>query len=173
MIHESPSPAPRPAGRVPFLQRRVTDPLRKVLGQGHTPEKLALSLAFGVAIGLFPIFGTTTLLCIVAGVVLRLNHPALQVANQLMYPLQVPLILVFVRFGEFLVSRLAVAAVPVATASASADPWTVLARFGTAGLHGILGWAVVAPAVGGLAYLVILPVVRLALRRRAPASASA
>ena len=28
---------------------------------------------------------------------LRLNHPAIQVSNQLMYPVQIPLIVVFIR----------------------------------------------------------------------------
>jgi len=147
-------------------------PLLHVLGQGHTPERVALSLAAGIALGLFPIFGTTTLLCLLAGVALRLNHPAIQVANQLMYPIQVPLILVFVRLGEYLAGRAAIVTAPVAAASAASDPWAVLARFGTAGLHGILGWAVVAPLVGGLAYVIVLPVIRMLLRGRTPSPLS-
>jgi uncharacterized protein (DUF2062 family) len=163
---------PSDGPRASFFRRRVVVPLLKVLGQGHTPEKVALSLALGVALGLFPIFGTTTLLCLLAGVALRLNHPALQVANQLMYPVQIPLILVFVRLGEYVAGRAVVAAVPVATASA-AGPWAAMARVGTAGLHGILGWAVVAPLVAALAYAVALPMVRLLLRGRAGSPLSA
>jgi uncharacterized protein (DUF2062 family) len=140
--------------------------LKAVLSQGHTPEKIALSVAFGIALGLFPIFGTTTLLCIVVALVLRLNHPAIQIANQLMYVAQLPLIVVFIRIGE---SLLGVAPIPFSAtlmaAELRANPSSVLQRFGTASLHGILGWAAVAPLVVALAYAILLPVLRIASRR--------
>src|SRR5438105_748195 len=69
-----------PAATRTSLRRRLARPLIALLTQGHTPEKIALSVAFGIALGLFPIFGTTTLLCVLAGVLLRLNHPAIQVS---------------------------------------------------------------------------------------------
>jgi hypothetical protein len=160
----------------PPTDRSVRPPLRHrlktLVTQGHTPEKIALSIAFGIALGLFPIFGTTTLLCIVVAVVLRLNHPAIQVANQLMYVVQLPLIVVFIRIGE---SLLGVAPIPFSAtlmaAELRANPSSLVQRFGVAGLHGILGWVVVAPVVVGVAYAVLLPLIRLASRRpSAPAS---
>ena len=148
------------------LRRRLARPLIALLTQGHTPEKIALSVAFGIALGLFPIFGTTTLLCVLAGVLLRLNHPAIQVSNQLMYPLQIPLIVVFIRIGE---SLLGAAPIPFSAtllaAELRAHPASLFERFGTAGLHGILGWAMVAPVVVALAYAACLPLLRLASRR--------
>src|SRR5262249_37754091 len=132
---------------------RAARALRALVHQGHTPEKIALSVALGIAIGLFPIFGTTTLLCILAAMVLRLNHPAIQVANQLMYPLQIPLIVVFIRIGEMVRGA---APLPFSAALMAAElrahPGALFQRFGTAGLHGILGWALVAPVVIALAY---------------------
>src|SRR5512134_1071225 len=83
-----------------FWRRRVGDPIVALLRQGLTPEALALSLAVGLVLGVFPIIGATTILCGLAGSVFRLNHVALQLANYLAYPLQVPLILAFVRLGE-------------------------------------------------------------------------
>ncbi len=41
-----------------------------------TPEKMALSLALGGALGVFPALGCTTLLCTLVAIVLRLNLPA-------------------------------------------------------------------------------------------------
>jgi len=154
------------------VRRRLGHRLKTLLTHGHTPEKIALSVACGIALGLFPIFGTTTLLCVVVALVLKLNHPAIQVANQLMYLVQLPLIVVFIRIGE---SLLGVAPIPFSAtlmaAELRANPSSLLQRFGTAGLHGILGWAVVAPVVVGLAYAVLLPVLRIASRRpAAPAS---
>src|SRR5258708_970640 len=40
-----------------FLQRRVIKPLVKLLRQGVTPEKLALSLALSVTLAVIPAFG--------------------------------------------------------------------------------------------------------------------
>jgi uncharacterized protein (DUF2062 family) len=150
-----------------YLQSHASR-LGALLGQGHTPEKVALSVALGITLGLFPIFGTTTLLCVAAAVALRLNHPAIQITNQLMYPLQIPLIIVFIRLGE---SMLGVAPIPFSAtlmiAELRANPAVLMERFGTAGLHGILGWAMVAPVVVGLTYAALVPVLRLASRRPA------
>jgi uncharacterized protein (DUF2062 family) len=147
--------------------------LGALLRQGHTPEKIALSVALGITLGLFPIFGTTTLLCVAAAVALRLNHPAIQITNQLMYPIQIPLILVFIRIGE---SMLGVAPIPFSAtlmvAELRAHPTVLMERFGTAGLRGILGWAMVAPVVVGLTYVSLLPVLRLASRRPATPEAA-
>jgi uncharacterized protein (DUF2062 family) len=159
-----------PSPPAPDLRARLTRTLAGFLGQGHTPEKIALSVALGIAIGLFPIFGTTTVICILAAMALRLNHPAIQVTNQLMYPAQIPLIVVFIRIGE---SMLGVAPIPFSAtlmvAEMRANPATLFQRFGTAGLHGIVGWAIVAPVVVGLTYAVMLPVLRTVSRRPAVA----
>lgn len=156
------------------LHSRVGAWVRRLVRQGHTPEKIALSVALGIALGLFPIFGATTLLCVVAGIALRLNHPAIQVANQLMYPIQIPLIVAFIRIGE---SMLGVAPIPFSAtlmvAELRAHPSLLFERFGTASLHGILGWAMVSPIVVGVAYAALLPILRMASRRPAASQPAA
>jgi uncharacterized protein (DUF2062 family) len=154
-----------------FLWRRVVDPLLLLLKQGLTPETLAKSLALGVTLGLFPVLGATTVLCVAAGLALRLSHPALQLANYVVYPLQVPLILVFVRLGESIVGA---APMPFSVERLLVffreDPLAFLARFGSTGLHGILGWLTVAPLVGGALYVGLVPLLRYTARRVAPAA---
>ena len=86
-----------------WLRRRVAGPLILILRYGSTPERVAISLALGAAFGVFPLVGTSTLLCFAAALLLRLNHPAIQLANYMMYPFQLPLILLYVRLGEKLV----------------------------------------------------------------------
>jgi uncharacterized protein (DUF2062 family) len=161
------APASPPRGLRAALPR-----LRALMGRAHTPEKIALSVAMGIALGLFPIFGTTTLLCVVAAVALRLNHPAIQLTNQLMYFVQIPLIVVFIRIGE---SMLGIAPIPfsatVMLAELRTHPTLLFERFGAAGLHGILGWAVVAPVLVGLSYAALLPLLRGAARQPAAAHA--
>src|SRR4029077_19367671 len=56
---------------------RITRPIVELLAQGVTPEKMALSLALGVALGVFPVLGTTTALCALVALLWRLNLPAI------------------------------------------------------------------------------------------------
>jgi uncharacterized protein (DUF2062 family) len=166
--------ADRPAGaaRPGFWRRRVRDPIAALLAQGLSPETLALSLAVGLVLGLFPIIGATTALCVLAGTAFRLNHVALQLANYLVYPLQLPLILAFVRLGEDLLRAPHVTFDPLALVRHfQRDAVGFLREFGLTGLHGILGWALVAPPLLLALFLLLRPPLRRldeALRRRAP-----
>ena len=51
------------AAFVRFLRRRLVEPILELLRQGVTPEKIALSLAFGLGLGIFPVLGVSTMLC--------------------------------------------------------------------------------------------------------------
>lgn len=154
-----------------LLRRRIVGLLLLLLQQGQTPQTLALSLALGATLGLFPVLGATTALCVAAGIAVRLSHPALQLANYAVYPIQVPLILVFVRLGERLVGA---APMPFSVERLllffREDPLGFLARFGWTGLHGILGWLTVAPLVGGALYVGLVPLLRYTARRLPPAA---
>lgn len=72
------------------------------LSEGISPERLALTLALGFAIGCIPLIGIPTALCLVVALGLRLNIPAIQAANYAAMPLQVALIFPFVRLGAWL-----------------------------------------------------------------------
>ena len=71
-------------------------------GRASRPRKSRLSLAFGLGIGIFPVLGVSTVLCTVVAIALRLNLPAIQLVNYLASPLQLALIIPFVRVGEHL-----------------------------------------------------------------------
>ena len=83
-----------------FFRRRLARPIIELLRQGVTPEKMALSLALGVALGVFPVLGTTTALCALVAFIWRLNLPAIQIVNYFVYPLQIALLIPFFRLGE-------------------------------------------------------------------------
>jgi uncharacterized protein (DUF2062 family) len=160
---------PEAAAARGFWRRRVLDPLVDLLAQGLTPERLALSLAVGLVLGLFPIVGVTTLLCVAAGFAFRLNHLALQLANHLAYPLQLPLVLAFVRLGERLVGAPRVSFDPLELVRHfGRDAAGFLREFGLTGLHGILGWSLVAPGLLLAVFFSLRPLLRrldTALRR--------
>ena len=85
-----------------FWKQRVAGPLVDLLSQGMAAEAIALSVALGLVLGVFPIFGFPTLFCTLAAAALRLNLPAIQCVNYLAYPLQFALLIPFIRLGDWL-----------------------------------------------------------------------
>ena len=73
------------------------------LSQGVSPRRLALTLALGFAVGCIPLVGIPTVLCAALALAFRLNLPAIQAANYVVMPLQLALIVPFVRLGRWLV----------------------------------------------------------------------
>lgn len=149
-----------------FIQRKLVRPVVELLKQGVTPEKMALSLALGVAFGVFPALGWTTALCAVAALALRLNLPAIQIVNYFMYPAQIALLIPFFRLGEwaFGARRLAIS-VPQMYAMIHAGIWNAIRTLWTTTWHAIVVWCVLAPLIVGTLYAILTPVLRHVLRR--------
>jgi uncharacterized protein (DUF2062 family) len=150
-----------------FWQRRVVDVVLAQLRQGITPQKIALTVAIGGTVGLFPILGSTTLLCFLAGIVLKLNQPIIQAINYLMYPLQIAGIYFFIRIGEWLTRtpplQFSIAGLLQQFRDA---PLQFFQDFGMTALRGVLAWVLIAPFAAAALYFVLLPLlVRLAQLR--------
>ena len=148
-----------------WVQARIRDPILGMLREGLSPEGLAWSLAVGVALGIIPLFGTSTVLCIGAALTFRLNQPAIQLANYLAYPLQLLLLLPFIRMGEWLFRA------PHLTLSLShiqaalrADAWGALRMFWASLWHASVAWLLVAPIPVILVAWALTPVFRRVLR---------
>jgi uncharacterized protein (DUF2062 family) len=73
--------------------------IKSLLLKGLTPKKLALTLAIGTIIGLFPIIGTTTFMAGVAAYGLGLNQAFIQIVNYTLYPIQLILFIPFLKWG--------------------------------------------------------------------------
>lgn len=140
-------------------QRRVVTPILAQLRQGITPEKIALTLALGGVLGIFPILGACTVLCAGAAIWLRLNQPIIQLVNYLVYPLQLLLLIPFYRAGEWLFGAKPVPIIDVAdlVKRFGAGPWQFILDYGRVGLYGIVVWLLVAPAIALIAYVVLKP----------------
>jgi uncharacterized protein (DUF2062 family) len=149
------------AGLRGFWRRRVLDVLLAQLRQGITPQKIALTLALGTVIALFPIMGTTTALCVLVGVALKLNQPILQLVNWIAWPLQIPGIYFFVRAGEWLTHSPHVSFSISALLVAFKDsPVRFLQQYGMTGLRGVLAWTLIAPVLAALIYVLMLPLIK-------------
>lgn len=130
-----------------FLQRRLVGPVKALLTQGMSPRLLALSLATGAIVGVFPVLGTTTILCTLAAALLRLNLVAVQTVHFLLTPVQLLLIIPFVRVGEHLMDAtpqpLSITAGMDLIAQGALQAVVVLRD---AIFHAVLGWLVLGPA---------------------------
>lgn len=144
-----------------FVRARVIAPIVDLIKRGVTPEKLALSIAIGAMLGIFPFIGATMILCAVAGHVLRLNHIALQAVNYAVYPVQIVLLVPFVRLGEWILSAEAFPVTPsLVLAMLNESVVKTLLHFWTAILHAILGWGIAALPAGLSIYILFLPLLR-------------
>jgi uncharacterized protein (DUF2062 family) len=85
-----------------WLRHMLVEPLLALLRQGVAPRSLALATALGAGIGIFPVLGVSTVALTALALPLRLNLPAIQLVNYLVSPLQLLLIIPFLRVGESL-----------------------------------------------------------------------
>jgi uncharacterized protein (DUF2062 family) len=105
------------------------------------PESISLSVALGLVFGVFPVFGFPTIFCALAALTLGLNLPAIQAVNYLAYPLQLILLVPFIRLGGWLFRF------------APGSPNLL-----TAGLHAIVAWFCICAPAGLLLYVSVLAV---------------
>ena len=150
-----------------FWQRRVIAPIAAQLRQGITPEKIALTLALGGTLSLFPILGATTALCALAAWQLRLNQPIIQLTNYLLYPLQLLLLLPFYRAGESLFRQphLPIFSVTELLQRFQLDPIKFFVDYGMVGVYGIAVWCLLAPPMIALLYLLLRTPLRVLAAR--------
>lgn len=139
-----------PQGR---LQRWIIAPIREQLTRGVTPEKLSWTIALGLTLGIFPIMGSTSLVCLIAGYFLKLNQAILHLFKTLTYPLHLALILVFIRIGQYLNGVPPIPfSIPQLMVRFKDSPTQFARDFGMAALHGIEAWAIAA--------LILIPLIR-------------
>ena len=151
-----------------FFHRRLVRPIINLLKQGVTPEKMALSLALGAALGVFPALGWTTTICAILALVLRLNLPAIQIVNYFMYPAQIALLVPFFRLGEklFRAPHLPISVSQI-YAMVHASLWGAIKLLWTTTWHAIVVWALMAPLAVVLLYLMLTPLLRRVIRKQA------
>ena len=137
-------------------------------------EAIALCISVGLVLGLFPVFGVPTALCALAAVVLRLNMPALQAVNYLVYPLQIALFAPFIHVGDWLFRLFSgAAAVHYRALVAHAGAWSAAHAAHSVWIsitHAVAAWFFVCVPAGVLLYVLLA----LFLRRwrREPLEAS-
>jgi len=159
-----PSAPQPPAGEnagANFWQRRLIQPIRTQLMQGASARELSRAVAISVTTSIFPILGTTTLIGLAVGFLFRLNQTVIHSINFLCTPIHVLLILPFARLGEKITDAPPVPfSIPDMLAMFKNSPGEFFHRYGATCLHCILGWAIVAPLLIALLYMITLPMIR-------------
>ena len=154
-----------------MLRSRLLRPIGRLLRLGLTPEKLALAAALGVVIGVSPVLGTTTATCAAAALLFRVNPAAIQVVNYLVYPLELLLLIPFLRAGARLFG---VRPLPLSPGRVLAlfreGVWHAMLTLGEAMAHAAVLWLLLARPATLVLYLALLPLARRALQRRARAT---
>jgi uncharacterized protein (DUF2062 family) len=170
-VPDTDSPSP-PASARTFWQRKILDPIVAQLTQGLTPQKIALTIAIGSAIAMFPILGTTTLICLVVGVFMKLNQPILQMVNYACTPIHIPFIFFAFKWGEKLFGvEHSVLEARGMRRELIAHPWEFIQRYSLTGLHAIEFWAILVPIWAVTVYYISLPILRGIERARLAALA--
>ena len=152
----------------------VMDPIIQQLTQGTSSSKIAQAIAYGIALGIFPIIGSNTLLTLLVGIPMKLNQPILQAFKTLAYPLQWTLILGFYRAGEWLFNAPHVSIhIPSMIERFFAEPGPFFRDYGMTALYGIAVWCLVAPLLLAVIYYSTRPLIenlaaRISLRPSTP-----
>ncbi len=122
-------------------------------------------LAITPVLTVFPVLGSTTLICFSVGFLLKLNLPFMFLYKTIFYPLHLALILVFIRIGETINGAEHIPfSIPQLLMKFKDSPLQFAKDFGVTALYGIEAWAIITPGIGIILYFVA----RYLLSRYAP-----
>ncbi|MFD1872831.1 DUF2062 domain-containing protein [Hymenobacter bucti] len=169
-VRAVPEPAPRT-----WVQRRLLDPFMSLLKAGLSPGSLALTVGLGVAFGLAPTFGLTTIVSTATALRLRLNVAAIQLVCHLMSPVQIILLLPFLRWGATILGqgeKVAHLTFEQIKHMGSTEGWgSVLHLLWRAELGALMLWALAAVPVVAALYVGLKPLFAKLITRHEAAEA--
>jgi uncharacterized protein (DUF2062 family) len=137
-----------------WSKRFLIDPIRTLLTQGVTPEKIAWGVALATAVSICPILGLPSILCTFLAMALRLNLPLMQVVNYLFTVPQWALIIPFLRAGEALFGAEAFPlSIEELRALFDSDFWRTAMWFWRSALYAGFVWLLTVPFVTAATFL--------------------
>ncbi len=155
-----------------WAKRRFVFPLIKAIKAGISVERLAVSLALGITVGLIPLYGFTTLLVGGIALSLRLNFVAMQVAHYIVHPIQIALLIPFLKMGDAIVKSGDISfTVHQYIYLFKTDFWTALHDLWLVNLSAVFIWSIVAVPLFLLLYYSIRYLCRKHLLRFKPVHA--
>jgi uncharacterized protein (DUF2062 family) len=145
---------------------RWLKPFVDLLKQGMSPEKIALTIALGVVLGVTPVLGSTTILCTGAALLLRLNLPAIQLVNGVTYPLQFVMLIPFYRLGAWMFrADASTVSLQRVAALIRVGVWHTIQTLWVVTIHALAAWLLFGSMAVGLLYVILATLLRMAWRR--------
>ncbi|XP_009602501.1 uncharacterized protein LOC107816181 isoform X2 [Nicotiana tabacum] len=142
-----------------WSHKKIVDPLLQILRRGAEPKQLAFSGALGVTLGV-PVF-----MCGLAIAVLgsSCHAPTVFLANFIATPVELSLVIPFLRLGEAVSggSHFALTSDALKKVLTGQASWEVLLSI----FHALLGWLVATPFILAGLYVLFLPCFTLLVRK--------
>jgi uncharacterized protein (DUF2062 family) len=149
-----------------WVYRRAILPILALLRMGATPRSLAWSIAAGLLIGINPLLGSTTVFCLAVSSSFRLNPVAAQIANHAVFPLELALVVPFIRLGSRVFHTAAMPLSPrLLLAGARASPLALTRQIWLWEWHALVLWAAIAAVAAPAIAFAITPLLRRLLAR--------
>ena len=164
--HDLASPHTTPVPQHSWMYRQTVLPVLALLRRGTSPENLAWSLALGLLVGVNPLLGSTTVLCLVLAYLFRLNLVAAQISNHAVYPLQLLLVLPFLRAGSLLFDTAPLPMTgPALLHAARSHPFELMRLLWRWEWHALVVWTAVSLVGVPIATFALTPLLRRLLVR--------
>jgi uncharacterized protein (DUF2062 family) len=142
------------------LKTKSFNLVRSMVKEGMSLKKIALCIALGITLGIFPVLGATTLLCMLAALTFRLNLPAIQLVNYMVYPVQLALLVPFYSVGSWLFSE---QSLQISSENLIAmlqnDFWGSMTSLWNLTLYAIFTWMVICPFLIIILYVSLKPAI--------------
>ncbi len=148
-----------------FFRCKVLRPLLRLLRGGVTPRRLAWSLALGMAIGINPSVGLTTLAVVLLAWMFGLNQLASLIGTHLVAPLHILLFLPFIQLGVYLFRTRRLPLNRKQLEHLSHHPMRMLHEIWQWEWHALVVWAVIAAVLTPLMAIYLRRALVLLMRR--------
>ncbi|XP_057857942.2 uncharacterized protein LOC131067024 isoform X1 [Cryptomeria japonica] len=148
-----------------WIRLKIVDPLVVILKRGVEPKQLALSAALGLTLGIFPICGVTVLLCGIAATLLgsAIQAPTLMLANLIATPIELSLVIPFLRVGEVITGGAHLPLTSDALKKLITGQASHEVLLGV--MHALIGWLVTAPFILMVLYILFIPIFKFSVHK--------
>ena len=140
--------------------------IQAYLLRGLGPRQIALTISLAFVLGIFPLYGITTLLMLFTASRLKLNSALMISTGYLFTPLLFVFWIPFIQFGQWILQLPTLELTQAQLSQTMEKGWfEMIQQFSITVLKGILGWLVVSPIILWISYLIFK---FIALRIQAP-----
>lgn len=134
--------------------------VNQYFSRGLDPREIAMTIALAFVLGIFPLYGITTVLMLLVSNQLRLNTALMVSTGYLFTPLLFVFWIPFIELGQFIFQSPNFEVVKEQLSTISELSWgELVSNFSLLLLEGIFAWVLISPIIYFLTYRVVLFIV--------------